>query len=313
MSNDCILHVSGLSVAMPQAGARGSARYRIVDQLSFRVTRGHSLGIVGESGSGKTTTALAVARLVPIESGTVEFNGVDISTLTQNEMRAVRRNMQFVFQDPTSALSSRMRAGEIVREPLDVMDVGKPAERDRMVGEMLLKVGLKGDQRGRYPHELSGGQRQRLAIARAFVSSPELVICDEPVSSLDMLVQAQVLNLLRRLKAEGVSLLFISHDLGVVQYLCDDIVVMHAGKIVEISSSLAFFSGPKHPYSRDLLAAVPSVRSRYLSAKPSDGADDLRRGCSYSNFCSFATERCRSEEPRPRRANLNTEVACHLY
>ncbi|SVA50645.1 uncharacterized protein METZ01_LOCUS103499, partial [marine metagenome] len=193
-----------------------------VDGVSLNIKRGTTFGIVGESGSGKTTTALAVMRLVPITAGTIDLNGIQIHELENDDLRKVRQTMQIIFQDPYSSLNPRVRAGAIIREPMDLMNVGAVSERDDEVRRLMSAVGLRAEQRALFPHQFSGGQRQRIGVARALASRPNLVVCDEPVSALDVAVQAQVLNLLRRLQDElGLTYLFISHDLGVIQYMCD--------------------------------------------------------------------------------------------
>ena len=231
-----------------------------VDGVNLNIRRGTTFGIVGESGSGKTTTALAVMRLVPITAGTIDLNGIQIHQLENDDLRQVRQHMQIIFQDPYSSLNPRVRAGAIIREPMDLMNVGEVTERDDEVKRLMSAVGLRAEQRALFPHQFSGGQRQRIGVARALASRPDLVVCDEPVSALDVAVQAQVLNLLRRLQDEfGLTYLFISHDLGVVQYMCDEIAVMYLGQVVEHADRISLFTEPLHPYTWALLSAVPSA------------------------------------------------------
>ena len=216
------------------------------------------MGIVGESGSGKTTLALAVARLLPVTRGQIHLNGVDLLSLRGETLRNERHHMQFIFQDPYSSLNPRLRAEKIVREPLDRLSIGSVNRRDDRVRELFDQVGLRHDQQRLFPHQFSGGQRQRIGIARAIASNPSLVICDEPVSALDVGVQAQILNLLRRLQDElGLTYVFISHDLGVIQHMCDTIAVMYMGKIVEEADRESLFNTPKHPYTKAQLSEEP--------------------------------------------------------
>ena len=211
--------------------------------MSFELARGRTLAIVGESGSGKTTTALSVLRLSEPTAGVIHFDGRDLTALRGEPLRRMRRQLQLVFQDPYSSLNPRQRAGDIVRAPLDLMDIGPAAGRAARVAEMFELVGLRQDQQALYPHQFSGGQRQRLNVARALASGPDLIVCDEPVSALDIAIRAQILNLLRRIQRErGQSFLFISHDMAVVEHICDDIAVMYLGKIIERASRRAFFT-----------------------------------------------------------------------
>ena len=243
---------NGLFGAVPQL--------RAVDGVSLSVQQGKTMAIVGESGSGKTTLALAIARLVPVAAGDIQMGDIDLLSLTGESLRTHRQNMQFIFQDPYSSLNPRLRAQDIVREPLDRLAIGSADSRNQRVQEMFEQVGLRQDQLRLFPHQFSGGQRQRIGIARAIASRPSLVICDEPVSALDVGVQAQILNLLRRLQNDlNLTYLFISHDLGVVQHMCDSIAVMYMGKIVEESDRESLFNNPLHPYTRALLSAVPSA------------------------------------------------------
>ena len=291
-----------------------------VDGISYRVRRGSTFGIVGESGSGKTTAALAAMRLAPITSGSIRLDGVDLTTLRGDALREMRRKIQIVFQDPYSSLNPRMRAGAIVREPMELMDVGAPAERGRRVADLFDRVGLRPEQAALFPHQFSGGQRQRIGVARALATQPELIVCDEPVSALDVAIQAQILNLLRELQEGfGLTYLFISHDLGVVQYICDDIAVMYLGEIVEQSDRVSLFTLPLHPYTWALVSAVPSARRRAsgrggrvrLQGDPPNPIDPPP-GCRFAPRCPFAVDRCRREKPGLREARAGHLVACHL-
>ena len=262
------------------------------------------MAIVGESGSGKTTLALAIARLVPIYAGKVLVNGIDLYGLTRNELRTQRRKLQFIFQDPYSSLNPRLRAGKIVQEPLDRLKIGSSQSRKERVIQLFDQVGLRQDQLRLFPHQFSGGQRQRIGIARAIASNPELVICDEPVSALDVGVQAQILNLLRRLQIElQLTYLFISHDLGVVQHVCDEVAVMYMGKVVEQTDRISFFNSPLHPYSQALLSAVPSAvpgggaKKRVILEGETKNPLDDSPGCSFASRCPKVEKHCWSSTP----------------
>ena len=291
-----------------------------VDGVSFSVPAGKTFGIVGESGSGKTTTALAIMRLVDITSGKVTLGDQTISDLAGEDLRAARRHFQIVFQDPYSSLDPRKRAGEIVREPLDLMRIGAPAERDATVAELFEQVGLRPEQRALFPHQFSGGQRQRLGLARALSTKPDLIVCDEPVSALDVAIQAQILNLMAKLQRDlGLTYLFISHDLGVVQHICDEIAVMYLGQIVEQADRVTLFKSPQHPYTKALLAAVPSVhgnarnrRDRVRLQGDPPSPVNLPSGCRFASRCALAEDRCRAEAPALRDVGDGHRAACHL-
>ena len=295
------------------------AQLYAVDGVSFDVAPGRTLGLVGESGSGKSTTALAAARLIPARGGRVEIDGTDILTLEGETLRQHRRNVQFIFQDPYSSLNPRLRASEVVREPLDRLGIDSPAERANRVSELFRDVGLRPEQQRLFPHQFSGGQRQRLGIARALASQPKLVICDEPVSALDVAVQAQILNLLRRLQREhGLTYLFISHDLGVIQHMCNEVAVMYTGRIVEQTSRVRLFTNPLHPYTKALLSSVPSAdptrgtrADRILITGDPPSPIDPPSGCRFASRCPIAVERCRSETPVLADHEPGHRVACH--
>ena len=293
---------------------------RAVDGVSLSVRKGQTMGIVGESGSGKTTLVLAVARLVQVTGGQIDMNGVNLLGLSGEALRNERHNMQFIFQDPYSSLNPRLRAEKIVREPLDRLNIGSIRSRDERVRELFEQVGLRRDQLRLFPHQFSGGQRQRIGIARAIASNPSLVICDEPVSALDVGVQAQILNLLRRLQEQlGLTYMFISHDLGVIQHMCDDIAVMYMGKIVEQADRESLFNDPKHPYTRALLSAFPSAdpnrrnRERRITiAGDPPNPINLPPGCRFASRCPLAEERCRVDTPQLGDVAQTHRVACHL-
>jgi len=290
-----------------------------VDGVSLKVEFGKTLGLVGESGSGKTTTGLAIARLVPASGGSVKIMGTEVLGLEGEALRIQRQHIQFVFQDPYSSLNPRLRAGRLVREALDRLKVGNPTERNKKVNELFGQVGLSREQERLFPHQFSGGQRQRLGIARALASHPDLLICDEPVSALDVAVQAQILNLLRRLQKEiGLTYLFISHDLGVVQHMCDEIAVIYVGQIVEQADRISLFQNPLHPYTKELLATVPSADTKRRKKKQIEifgeppSPVDPPPGCRFASRCPLAEERCRVETPLLRQIKSNQKVACHL-
>jgi len=291
-----------------------------VDGVSFSVPAGKTFGIVGESGSGKTTTALAIMRLVEITAGRVTLGDTVISDLDKEALRAARRQFQIVFQDPYSSLDPRKRAGEIVREPLDLMQIGTRAERDAKVDALFEQVGLRPEQRALFPHQFSGGQRQRLGLARALSTEPDLIVCDEPVSALDVAIQAQILNLMARLQRElGLTYLFISHDLGVVQHICDEIAVMYLGQIVEQADRVTLFKNPQHPYTKALLAAVPMVhgnkrdrRNRIRLKGDPPSPVNLPKGCRFASRCPIAEARCHDEPPALQEIAPGHSAACLL-
>ena len=320
---DILLSIDGLKVHFPlkRRGWFGpQSKVHAVDGVSIDVPRGSTFGIVGESGSGKTTTALSVMRLAPITEGNVRLGDLQLDQLEGEELRQARRRMQIIFQDPYSSLNPRMRAGAIIREPMDLTNTGKPEERDEMVTDLLRKVGLRPEQRALFPHQFSGGQRQRIGVARALATQPQLVVCDEPVSALDVAIQAQILNLLRGLQEEfDLTYLFISHDLGVVQYMCDEIAVMYLGQVVEQAERISLFRNPKHPYTVALLSAVPSAdpamrerKSRIRLSGDPPSPIDLPAGCRFAGRCPFAEARCHSEAPPLRPVGEGHRVACHL-
>ena len=318
MSDETLLNVEDLVVRFAVKRGRGfgkNAYLHAVDSVNFTVKKGETLAIVGESGSGKTTAALAVARLVNSYKGKVELNGSDLLTLDDEALRQARAKVQFIFQDPYSSLNPRLRASDIVREPMDSLGNMSEAEKAERIDFLFEAVGLRPEQQRLFPHQFSGGQRQRIGIARALATQPDVIICDEPVSALDVAVQAQILNLLRKLQKDfGLTYLFISHDLGVVQHMCDSIAVMYMGKIVEYGSRLDIFNAPQHPYTRALLSAVPSVdKARRAKTKriliPGDPPDpvNLPDGCRFANRCPAAQDVCRRDEP-----DLKDGVACHF-
>ena len=317
-----MLEIENLQVRFPikKGGLFGTSLWlKAVDQISLKVLKGQTMAIVGESGSGKTTLALAIARLVPIYAGKVLVNAIDLYGLTRNELRTQRRKLQFIFQDPYSSLNPRLRAGKIVQEPLDRLKIGSSQSRKERVIQLFDQVGLRQDQLRLFPHQFSGGQRQRIGIARAIASNPELVICDEPVSALDVGVRAQILNLLRRLQIEmQLTYLFISHDLGVVQHVCDEVAVMYMGKVVEQTDRISFFNSPLHPYSQALLSAVPSAvpgggaKKRVILKGETKNPLDDSPGCSFASRCPKVEKHCWSSTPELKPIKHGHLVACHL-
>ena len=291
-----------------------------VDGISLNIERGTTFGIVGESGSGKSTAALALLRLVPITSGRILLEDDVLSEASGEDLRQLRRKVQIIFQDPYSSLNPRDRAGAIVREPLDLLDIGEPGDRDARVAELFAKVGLRPEQRALFPHQFSGGQRQRISVARAIATQPEMIVCDEPVSALDVAIQAQIINMLRKLQDEfGLTYLFISHDLGVMQYICDEIAVMYLGQIVEQADRISLFKRPLHPYTWALIKSVPSASSGartrrnrvHLQGDPPSPID-LPDGCRFAGRCPFATAHCHVEPPVMRKVSGDHYAACHL-
>lgn len=316
-----LLRVDDLKVHFPrprQGLFKAPEVVRAVDGVSFAVPRGRTLAVVGESGSGKTTTALAVTRLAPITAGSVRLGSTDLVALQGEALRRERRRMQFVFQDPYSSLNPRQRSGDAVRSPLDLMAVGTPAERDERVAELFRQVGLRPEQRRLFPHQFSGGQRQRINIARALATQPELVVCDEPVSALDVAIRAQILNLLVELqRAMGLSYLFISHDMAVVEHICDEVAVMYLGQIVERAPRRAFFARPLHPYSVALMSAVPTVRGGRARAAnrirlQGDPPSPIHPppGCRFAPRCPAAIPECSQGLPPLREVAPGHAVRC---
>jgi oligopeptide/dipeptide ABC transporter ATP-binding protein len=298
--------------------SRMSGKVHAVDDVSFWIAEGETLGLVGESGCGKSTTGKMILKLVEPTAGSVEWRGSRIDGLTDGEMRPYRRELQAVFQDPYSSLNPRMRAADIVAEPIRNFESAAQGEiRDR-VASLFEKVGLRPDQMVKYPYEFSGGQRQRLGIARALAPRPRLIVCDEPVSALDVSVQAQVINLLMDLQDElGLSYLFVAHDLAVVEHISHRVAVMYLGRIVELTDKHSLFTSPQHPYTQALLSAVPvpeprARRNRVILTGEVPSSIHPPAGCRFHTRCPFAEARCRVDEPVMKEVQPGHFVACHL-
>lgn len=316
-----LLSVTGLVKHHHSTGGK----VRAVDSVSFRVATGETLGLVGESGCGKSTLGRTLIRLHEPDEGSIVFDGMDITHLGRRALRPVRRHLQMVFQDPYASLNPRRSIEQILAEPFEVHAVGDRLDRRERVRALLARVGLRQDHAGRHPHEFSGGQRQRIAIARAIALEPKLIVCDEPVSALDVSIQAQIINLLRRLQREsGLSYVFISHDLSVIGHLADRIAVMYLGEIVEIASRSALWREPLHPYSQVLFSAIPIPaapsqprRHRVAMVGEPPSPIDPPSGCRFHTRCPYAMPRCREETPRLGTLSDGNDaqrrIACHLY
>jgi oligopeptide transport system ATP-binding protein len=316
-----LLEVTELVKQYPVRGGilrRKIGTVHAVDGVSFTVGVGETLGLVGESGCGKSTVARSILRLVEPSSGTIRLNGSDITRLGKAELRPHRRSMQIIFQDPFASLNPRMTAGDIVGEPLSVHGLATGNAKRERVAELFEQVGLRPDQMLNYPHQFSGGQRQRICIARALSLGPDLIVCDEPVSALDVSIQAQVINLLIDLQHKhDFSYLFIAHDLAVVAHISHRVAVMYLGRIVEIADKTDLFANPRHPYTQALLASVPVADPKTRSLKPLIDGDvpspiNPPSGCAFHTRCRYVMDRCKNETPVLAQAGTRHQVACFL-
>jgi oligopeptide transport system ATP-binding protein len=294
---------------------------KAVDDISFDITQGETLGLVGESGCGKSTTGRAILQLYKPTAGSVEFNGRDLVKLNGGDMRRMRRELQMIFQDPYASLNPRMTVGSIIGEPLEIHNLAKGKEKTERVQELLRTVGLNPYFANRYPHEFSGGQRQRIGIARALAVEPKFIVCDEPISALDVSIQAQIINLLEELQEKlGLTYLFIAHDLAVVRHISDRVAVMYVGKIVELTDRNEIFDRPLHPYTRALLSSIPipdpvleKRRSRMILVGDVPSPVNPPSGCRFNPRCPYAEDNCKTDEPPLAEVRTGHFVACHYW
>ena len=289
-----------------------------VDDVNFTIAKGETLGLVGESGCGKSTTGRTILRLIEPTDGEVYFEGQDITQLEKSAMRALRREMQIIFQDPYASLNPRMTVGSIIGEPLEIHKIAKGSEKEERVASLLQKVGLRAEDMRKYPHEFSGGQRQRIGIARALALNPKLIVCDEPVSALDVSIQAQVINLLEDLQAEfSLSYLFIAHNLNVVEHISNRVAVMYLGQIVELASDEDLYKNPQHPYTEALLSAVPIPdptlkKKRIILEGDVPSPINPPKGCHFHTRCMYKEQICEEVEPEFKDIGGGHWVACHF-
>ncbi len=293
---------------------------KAVDDVSFYIRKGETFGLVGESGCGKTTTGRCITRLYDITSGEIYFRGKEIGRVKERSLKNIRKEIQMIFQDPYASLNSRMTVRDIIGEPLDIHNIGNESERQEIIYELLNKVGLKKEHSNRFPHEFSGGQRQRIGIARALAVEPSFIVCDEPISALDVSIQAQVVNMLEDLQKDmGLTYLFIAHDLSMVKHISDRIGVMYLGKIVEIASSKELYNKPKHPYTKALLSAIPipdpdvtEKRQTVVLEGEVPSPINPPAGCRFRTRCKYAMDICKEKEPKLNDVDEEHFVACHL-
>jgi len=316
--NEVLIEVKNLKKYFPVKMGMGKKAYiKAVDDVSFFIKKGETLGLVGESGCGKSTTGRTIIRLYEPTSGQIIFKGEDI---TKRDMLPYRKSMQMIFQDPYASLNPRMTVGDIIGEPLEIHNIAKGNEKKERVQELLRLVGLSSEHANRYPHEFSGGQRQRIGIARALAVEPEFIICDEPISALDVSIQAQIVNMLEDLQQKfSLTYLFIAHDLSMVKHISSRVGVMYLGKLVELAESNELYSNPLHPYTQALLSAIPipdpkisKERTRIILEGDVPSPLNPPTGCRFRTRCKYAFDRCKEEEPKFRDVGSGHYVACHL-
>lgn len=321
-SSEYILEVNHLKKYFPiKDGFFGqvTGNVKAVDDVSFKLKRGTTMGLVGESGCGKSTTGRTILRLIEKTDGEVLFNGVDVNSLSKKEMRSLRTKMQIVFQDPYSSLSPRLPVGEIIGEAVKEHGLIPKNEYDEYISKIMKECGLQEFHKDRYPHEFSGGQRQRICIARALALNPDFIVCDEPVSALDVSIQAQIINLLRKLQVDrGLTYLFISHDLSVVEHISDTVGVMYLGGLVETGATADIFKNPLHPYTKALFSAIPMPdpdfkKERVILEGDIPSPANPPKGCKFHTRCKECMGICKEEAPQPKDMGDGHVVACHLY
>jgi oligopeptide transport system ATP-binding protein len=324
MENTALVQIKGLKKYFPITQGiifqRKVADVKAVDGLDFSITKGETLGLVGESGCGKSTTGRSILQLYRPTAGEVIFQGKDLAKIQGEELRKMRRNMQMIFQDPYASLNPRMTVGDIIGEPLEVHNIAKGKDKKDRVQELLQVVGLNPYFVNRYPHEFSGGQRQRIGIARALAVQPDFIVCDEPISALDVSIQAQIINLLEELQGKfNLTYLFIAHDLSVVRHISDRVAVMYLGKIVELTDRDSLYKTPLHPYTKALLSAVPipdpvveEKRERIILTGDVPSPVNPPSGCRFHTRCPVAIEKCKTEDPAWRDVGNTHWVACHV-
>lgn len=320
--NQVLIEVNDLYKYFPITGGlfgRTIANVKAVDGISFKIHKGEALGLVGESGSGKTTVGRTLLRLIEPTKGKILYDGLDITKLSKGKLRPLRRHMQIIFQDPFGSLNPRMTVGEMLGEPMEIHGIARGKDKDNKVQELLELVGLRGEHARRYPHEFSGGQRQRVGIARALSVNPSFIVADEPVSALDVSIQAQIINLLIELQSKlNLTVLFIAHDLGVVKRMCDNIAVMYLGNIMELAENSKLFGQPMHPYTQALLSAVPIPdpdirRERIILKGDIPSPINPPKGCKFHTRCQqFEAGLCDVKIPELREVKPKHFVACHL-
>ncbi len=323
-SSEYILEIKGLKKFFPvKKGVFGKKKgyNKAVDDVSFEIKKGETLGLVGESGCGKTTCGRTILRLYEPTGGKIIYDGVDITELSLSQMMSYRKKMQIIFQDPYASLDPRMTVGDIVGEAIDIHKIMGSKERNERVQYLLQRVGLSSEHANRYPHEFSGGQRQRIGIARALAVQPEFIVCDEPISALDVSIQAQIVNMLEDLQRDmGLTYLFIAHDLSMVKHISNRVGVMYLGKLVEIAESNELYTNPEHPYTQALLSAIPipdpddsMMKKRIILQGEIPSAIDPPPGCRFKKRCRYSKEICNSEEPVLKEISPGHFAACHLF